>query len=266
MTKSEYLSNSAKLLLICSALLFAANALGVVSSFNDTLLNISGKIVNISFYAVLILGFLAFNGEGIAYKHTRETKRKKKTFYLKLLLLSAFLIRFIKTPVKNFVESIDVESVGGILSRFFLSALNTVASYGFLLMIVAVWYIFRDSKKKKLLLFEGLAFLSGFLYNTFKLFNYFVSEYEIHIFGEFFVNFFSETMVQNILCLVTFAINIVMFAIVMNHYGKEAIGEQEAKNAVIKKMMTARKIYSTDCYGLDTFEDDFFLERTVETE
>ena len=79
MTKSDYLSNSSKILLISSILLFVANALAFISSFNENFVFVAGKLSTISFYVVFILGFLAFNGEGIAFKHSKEIQKKKKT-------------------------------------------------------------------------------------------------------------------------------------------------------------------------------------------
>lgn len=264
MTKSDYLSNSAKLLLVCSGLLFAVNSLVFFGMYSSALENVSSKLTNISFYVILALGFLAFNGEGIAYKHSRQRKYKKKTTLLKILLLSAFFIRFIKTPVWSWISGFDAESLGGALLRLGYGALNTVASYGFLLMIVALWYIFRDLKFKKLFIPQLLAFFSGVVYNSYRVFNYSVTKYGFTYFGNLFTSVFSNTVVLNVLCLVHFMFDIIMFALVLKHYNATAIDEQKEKTVITQKMVTSRKIYSTDCFGLDTAEDDFFLEKTAE--
>ncbi len=261
MTKSEYLSNSAKILLIGSALLFVANALTLVGAYNDVFLAFGEKFSTFSFYAVFLLGFLAFNGEGIAYKHSRETVKKKKTTYLKVLVLFAFFVRYIKIPVENVALSLNIESLGGVFSRMFLGLFNTVSSYGFLLTIVSLWYIFRDNSNKKLLLFETFAFIVGLVYNVYKVFNYTVTKYELDIFGELFVSVFSDKLILNVLCLLQFAFDIFMFFVVMRFYDKKAVKEQEEKAESSKKMLTAKKIYSTDCYGIDNLEDVLFLEK-----
>ena len=85
MTRAEYLSNSSKLLLICSCLLFAVNSLSFAGMYTDAFANLLPKLTNISFYVILVLGFLAFNGEGIAYKHSRQRNHKKKTVMLKTI-------------------------------------------------------------------------------------------------------------------------------------------------------------------------------------
>ena len=257
MTKSDYLSNSSKILLISSILLFVANALAFISSFNENFVFVAGKLSTISFYVVFILGFLAFNGEGIAFKHSKEIQKKKKTTYLKFLVLFAFLVRYIKNPVENFALSIDAESIGGIFSRFFLGVFNTVSSYGFLFTMVSLWCLFRDSGIKKLLLVETCAFTSGLIYNLYKVFNFVVAKYNVTALGDLFVTVFSDKVVLNILCLLQFAFDILMFAVALKIFNKKAIQEQDEKDAVIKKMVTARKIYSTDCFGLDSMEDDF---------
>ncbi len=260
MTKSDYISNSAKILLISSILLFVANALAFLGSYNVTFVSIAGKVSTISFYAVFLMGFLAFNGEGIAYKHSREMAKKKKTTYLKFLVLFAFLVRYVKTPIEKFALSLDDESMVGICSRLFLSLFNTVSSYGFLFAMIALWYVFRDSGIKKLLPLETCAFTLGLVYNIYKVFNYAVAKYEIKALGDLFVTVFSNSVILNVLCLLQFGFDILMFAVVLKFFNKKAIEEQEEKDTETKKMVTARKIYSTDCYGLDSLEDDFLLE------
>ena len=209
MTKSDYLANSSKLLLICSCLLFVVNSLSFIGMYSGVFSSITPKLTNICFYAVLLLGFLAFNGEGIAYKHARQRKHKKKTVILKAILLSAFLIRFIKTPVESLALGVEAGSVGGAITRFGLGVFNTVASYGFLMTVVALWYVFRDFENKKLFTPQLFAFVSGLLYNAFKVFNYSITRYDFTYFGDVFNKAFSNPLVLNVLCLVHFICDIV---------------------------------------------------------
>lgn len=262
MTRADYLANSAKLLLICSVFLFVVNSFALFGLYSDMFSDLSSKLTTACFYIVLLLGFLAFNGEGIAYKHSRQMKHKKKTVVLKILLLSAFFIRFIKTPAESLALAVNPDSLPGAVSRFGLGALNTVASYGFLLTMVALWYIFRDKKIKKLIIPRVLAFASGIVYNFFRVFNYSITKYDFYYFGEAFSEFFGNKLILSSLCLVHFAFDILMFALVLRFYDKEAIKEQNEKATITKRMVTSRKIYSTDCFGLDTMEDDFFLEQS----
>ncbi len=264
MTKSDYLANASKLLLICSCFLFVVNSLSFLGMYFDVFSGVSSKLTTACFYIVLLLGFLAFNGEGIAYKHSRQRNHKKKTVVLKIILLSAFFIRFVKTPLESLCLGINAESVFGAFSRFSFGLLNTVASYGFLLTCVAIWYIFRDMGNKKLFIPQVLAFSSGFIYNFYKVFNYSVTKYEFTYFGDVFTELFGNGVVLNILCLVHFMADIIMFAVVLKYYNARAITEQDEKTAITRQMVTSRKIYNTDCFGLDTLEDDFFLEKSGE--
>lgn len=259
MTKSDYLSNSAKLLLISSAILFAVNTLSFIAMFNSGFSNPVGKLSDFSFYAVFVLCFLAFNGEGIAYKRSRDLKKKSKTNYLKALVLFAFLARFVKSFVEKFVLSSDADSVSGVGLRIFMGVFGTVSSYGFLLTAVAFWYGVRDKDKKHLLLCEVGAFAIGLVYNIFKVFNYAVAKYGAVIFGESGVSLFSDKVILNVLCLFQFAFDIIMFSVVLKHYDGLSTSEQAEKTLARKKMINARNIYNTDCCGIDTLEDDFFL-------
>ena len=265
MTRSDYLANSARLLMISSGFLFVVNFLSLLGTYVDSVKGFSSTITNVCFYVVLVLGFLAFNGEGIAYKHSRQRKNKKKTVILKIILLSAFFVRFVKTPVKNFGLGIDADSLGGMFSRLGLGALDMVPSYGFLIMIVALWYIFRDKGNKKLFVIQSAVFVSGLIYNLYRLFYYSVSKYDFTYLGEGFSSFFGNSTVLSILCLVFFALAVVMFGLVFKLYDEKAVDEEKEKTAITKKMVTSRKIYSTDCFGLDTMEDDFLLESSTES-
>lgn len=263
MTKSDYLSNSAKILLIISGLLFVANGLSVAGMYNDIFVSPAQKFSDFCFYVVFVLGFLAFNGEGIAYKHSRQTDKKKKTTCLKVLVLFAFLVRYIKTPIENLALSVGIESTAGVFTRLFMSVFNTVSSYGFLLMVVSFWYVVRDNGIKKLLPFEASAFFVGLVYNVYKIFNYAVTKYGLNISGELFVTVFSNKAILNALCLLQFAFDIFMFLVVMKFYDKKALSEQAEKAKINKKMVNAKKIYSTDGFGIDYAEDNLFLQNEV---
>ena len=260
MTRSDYLSNSAKLLMICSAFLFSVNLLSLVGLYVDTLATLVLKLTNICFYGMLVLGFLAFNGEGIAYKHARQLKHKRVTGFLKLLLLSAFFIRFIKTPVEGALLSTDAETLLGGFSRLFLGVFNNVSSYSFLLTVVALWCVFRDGINKRLVGFEALALVSGVAYNGFKIFNHAITKFDFNYFSEGIAQLFTNELILNTLCLVHFMADIIMFALILKHYNAKAIIEQNEKTAIVRKMISSRKIYKTDCFGLDTMEDDYFTE------
>ena len=259
MTKSDYLSNSSKLLLICSCLLLVNSVLNIVSGYIDAVKSLAGTFTSICFYGVLIMGFLAFNGEGIAYKHTKSTKKRKATTILKILLVSVFLFRYIKTPVSAFLLSFDSATLGGAISRLIMSFLNTVASYGLLMTVVAVWFIFRDRGSKKVLVFSFLSIVSGFLYNVFKFINYAITKYGLMINESPISSVFTNSEISDVLGIIQFSFNIIMCALALKYFESFVIEEHEEQEKNTKKMLTARNIYTTDCVGIDTLEDDFLF-------
>lgn len=263
MTKSEYISNSAKLLLLCSVFLFIANLLVLFSGVGETVAVLGEKLSNFTFYFVTVAAFLAFNGEGIAYKRSKEKKKKMKTNLLKLLLVFSFLVRYVKKPIENFILSSVGEctrgtDIVGTVARVFLGAFNTVASFSFLFMLVAFWYMMRDNNNKLLMLQTG-AFLIGVVYNFYRMFNYAITKYGLAL-GDFYTELFSNETFMKSVVLLFYAILGVMFFVVMKTYNKNILDEQEAIRKTKKNMNFARKIYTTDCVGVDTLEDDWLSE------
>ena len=258
MTKSDYLSNSSKLLLICSCLLFANTALTILSVFFEGMKNFASAFTTLCFYGVLVMGFLAFNGEGIAYKHTKASGKRKVTSVLKFILVGVFLFRYIKTPVSNFLLGFSAETTLGVICRLVMSFLNTVASYGFLMAVVAFWFIFREKNSKKVFVLSVFSAVSGLLYNGFKFVNYSIVKYGVGAEGVVSAIFENE-MTLNILALIQFGFNIIMCLVAFMYFESFVLDEHEEQEKNTKKMLTARNIYTTDCVGIDTLEDDYFL-------
>ena len=171
MAKSSYLSNSAKLLIVVCAVLLVANSLLTIGSFanNNSLTDLGSSISNKALYIVLVIAFIAFNGEGVCHKRNRDRKSKKITSYFKWHLFLCFFMNFIKGAFDMFAMSLtgSARTIVG----FIMSFVSTVSTYGFLLCAVSLWYIFRDNSHKKLLSLEALAFSFGLIYNVYKLFN-----------------------------------------------------------------------------------------------
>ncbi len=257
MTKSGYLVNSAKLLLVCSCLLFAANLFVFLGKSSESMLFFGNKLSDIAFYVVLVLGFLSFNGEGISYKISRDLKRKNHTRLLKALLIFAFLLRYIKKPFANVLLAVSAETLGGAFLRLFLGAFNTVASYGFLFTIVSLWYYKRDSHYNKLSKIELISFIVGMVSNLYKTLNFSVTKYSLTYFGGFFTSIFSSDSVMYTLILAQFLVNTLMFIIVFKEYEKNLTQEHNEKEKKRKSMVFSRNIYTSDGFGVDTLEDDY---------
>lgn len=257
MSKSGYISNSAKLMSVVAVLLFAANALIAADSF-DIFGNLSQwgtSLTGFTLYAVLIIGFIAFNGEGVGHKRYRDRKSKKVTDRLKLHLFFCFFLNFFKRVME--ISVMQSEGARGIFLRFLMSAVSTVGSYGFLLVAVSLWYIFRDGKSKELLPIEITAFVFGIIYNLYKLFNYAVARYGVDVLGDLFIRFFSNNAVLKVLCLLQLLFDILMFVRVCIYYGKIGDAEQKTLDSNIRELPKARNIYKDEGYGIDTLEDDF---------
>ena len=264
MAKSNYLSNSAKLLCFVSALLLATNTLLTIGSFTNNLklTELGSSLSNTALYVVLVVGFIAFNGEGVCYKRLRDRKRKKLTDYLKWHIAICFFMNFIKGGFDMMAKSL--EGTERTIACLVMSLISTIITYGFLLCVVSVWYIFRDFSYKKLLPLEVLALIFGLIYNSYKFFNYAVVKYEITGFSRGFEKAFSDDGTMKILCLLQLVFDIIMFIAVVSHYDKLGIAEQEASKRNSKELFNARNVYKEKGFGIDTLEDDFLIPDTIE--
>ncbi len=259
MAKSSYLSNSAKILAVLSGMLLLANTLVAVGAIGDIprISEIATSFSDLCLYVVLVMGYVAFNGEAICHKRNRDRKKKKLLGAFKLLLLFCFVLRFIKGAPESLVMSLSPESIQGIAARLCMSLLSTVGSYGFLFGAVSLWYFLRDKEYTKLLLPELVSLMVSVLYNAFKFFNYAVGKYEIKAFGESFSAFFSQNEILQILCIFQFLFNLVMLIFVAVFYGKKGASEQEILDKNTRELERARNVYKQEGYGIDTLEDDF---------
>ena len=264
MVKSNYFSNSAKLLIAVSAILLATNTLQTLGLFTNSIkfTELGSRLSGTALYVVLVIGFIAFNGEGVCYKRYRIRKRKKLTDYFKWHICICFVMNFIKGGFDMVAMSLEgAEKTAACLVMSFVS---TVITYGFLLCVVSLWYIVRDKAHKKLVLFEVAAFVSGLIYNIYKFFNYAVVKYEITTLGVGFTKAFSNDGALRILCILQLVLDIVMFAMVVVHYDKMAIEEQEMAKKNTKTLVEARNVYKEEGFGIDTIDDDFLLPETTE--
>lgn len=264
MAKSSYLSNSAKLLIAVSALLFIANTLLTLGSFTgiQNFTDLGSSLSNTALYIVLIIGFIAFNGEGVGHKRYKDRKSKKVTSYFKLYLCICFFMNFIKGAFD--MVAMSLEGAGRTIACMIMSVVSTVSTYGFLLCVVSLWYILRDTSHKKLLPLEATAFLFGLIYNVYKLFNYAVVKYEINLLGSIFSKLFSDNEILKVLCLVQLLFNVIMFVQVSVYYGKLGDKEAEISEKNIKALPKSPDVYKDEGFGIDTLEDDFLLPDTIE--
>ena len=79
------------------------------------------------------------------------------------------------------------------------------------------------------------------------------------VFGDFVVSVFSSQRAMQVMCLVQFSLNAIMCLAIMLHYNKMVAAEQVEHTKAQKSLYSARRIYNTDCVGIDTLDDDFSL-------
>ncbi len=259
MAKSTYLSNSAKILAVLSGMLLLANILVAVGSMGGfpSVSEFATSFSNLCLYVVLIMGYIAFNGEAVCHKRNRDRKKKRLLGVFKLLLLLCFLLRYIKVVPENLAMTIPASSLGGVLARLGVSLLSTVGSFGFLFGAVSLWYLIRDRENQSLLLPELVSVMISFAYNFFKFFNYAVGKYEITAFGEGFTAIFSQDSISQILCVFHFLFNLIMLIMVTACYSKKGESEQQVLDKNTKELKKARNVLKEDGYGIDSLEDDF---------
>ncbi len=259
MAKSTYLSNSAKILAALSGLLLLANILVAVGSIGNLpdVAKLATSFSNLCVYVVLIMGYVAFNGEAVCHKRNRERKKKKLLGFFKWLLLLCFILRYIKVVPENLAMAIPAQSLGGIFARLGVSLLSTVGSFGFLFGAVSLWYLIRDKENAKLFFPELISLMISVLYNIFKFFNYAVGKYEITAFGESFTAIFSQNAISQILCIFQFLFNLIMLVCVALYYSKKGENEQKILDKNTKELKKARNVLKEEGFGIDTFEDDF---------
>lgn len=259
MAKSSYLSNSAKILAALSGMLLLANLLVAIGSIGGvaSVSKIATSFSNLCLYVVLVMGYVAFNGEAVCHKRYRNRKRKRLLGFFKLLLLLCFLLRYFKSVPENMVMATSADSIGGIAARFFMSLLSTAGSYGFLFGAVSLWYFIRDREHKSLLLPQLLSLAMSLIYNSFKFMNYAVGKYGVDIFSNGISEAFTRDDIAQILCVFQFLFNLIMLACVAFYYSKRGEDEQELLDKNTKELKKARAVFNDEGYGIDTLEDDF---------
>ncbi len=254
MNKNSYFSNAAKFLLIGTALTFAAKLLSLMNTFSlsgggvQALLK---NITDISFYGFLILAFLALNGEGIAHKRNREYKKKRVTSRLKFLIVADLLILLVKNYLSVKAVASPVQSVSGIIKRIIISLIICICSVSFTLFAISVWYFIRDRRFDKAQIVELIAVIISGIYFVVRLINQ-LSVFNFHIFGENIESIMSSTLFTGILCLLQYASNITVFAVLYKHFSSDS-GKVNEENTKLSRH--ANTLYFENGFGLDSADE-----------
>ncbi len=261
MAKSTYLSNSAKILAVLSGMLLLTNILVAVGSIGNLpdVSRLATSFSNLCLYVVLVMGYVAFNGEAVGHKRNHDRKKKRVLGFFKLLLFFCFILRYIKSIPEGLAMSVPSGTFGGFVARLGVSLMSTAGSFGFLFGALSLWYIIRDKGNLKLMLPELVSLFISILYNIFKFFNYAVGKYGITEFGETFTEVFSNNDISQILCIFQFLFNLIMLISIVIFYGRKGDEEQKILDKNVKELSKARNILKEEGYGIDTLEDDFLL-------
>ncbi len=258
MTKTGYISNAAKMLAVAASLLLIANIIVFIGDLGIPFAtDIGEKISGLSTYVVLVLCYVALNGEGIGHKRGRNRGAKKKTGYLKLLTVICFVSIYFKGALRGSVMTLSAFEAKGLLARLGLAVVYVVTSYSFLFLAVSFWYIMRDSNFKKLCALEVFCFALSGIYSFYKLFNYAFFKFGMISPWQGFADLFARDRVASVLCILQYAFIVVMLVAASKHYNSLSKKEEVENEKTNKLLFRAKQVYSEKGVGIDTFEDDF---------
>ena len=262
MLKQRFLKNSARVLTVSTVLLFISNAIVWATAENpslETKLGFLIKLPDLSVYIFTFLSYLALNDEKAAHRKIKDIKSQKKLKLLKGFLIFVFVSYFFKGIIQSGLSSINTPFFS-IVSDLFM----TVASFSFFLMLLSLWYFFRDKNEGKLKLVTGLSVVVSFFYTVCK-FSLSRKVFPLHSFSGAEDNgYIIVQRVQYAACLIQYAVNIVMLVVVKKHYEKKEMESEEIeKNLPKQERPQVVTIELEDSFGIDNIDDyDFSYENT----
>lgn len=249
--------------MVSTALLFISNAiLWATYEFPsiETKLGFLIKLPDLSVYIFTFLSYLALNDEKAAHRKIKDIKSQKKLKVLKTFLIFVFVSHFFKTLVQKTLLSLD-NSFFTVVSDVFL----TVASFSFFLLLVSLWYFFRDKNEGKI---RFVACVSAIVSIAYTVLKFFLSQkvFPLYSFSTFTNDeYILVQRVQYISCLVQYAVNIIMFALVKKHYEKKEMDSEEKEKSLPKpKRPEVITIELEDGVGIDSIDDFEFSSENPE--
>ena len=255
MLKQRFLKNSARVLTVSTVLLFISNAIVWATAENpslETKLGFLIKLPDLSVYIFTFLSYLALNDEKAAHRKIKDIKSQKKLKCLKGFLIFVCVSYFFKSIIQSGLSSLNTPFFS-IVSDLFM----TVASFSFFLMLLSLWYFFRDKNEGKLKLVTGLSVVVSILYTVCK-FSLSRKVFPLHSFSG------AEDNGYIIAQRVQYAVNIVMLIVVKKHYEEKEIESEEAeKNIPKQERPQVVTIEFEGSFGIDNIDDyDFAYENT----
>lgn len=261
MTKSSYLSSASKYFAIVSGLILLPNLFSLLGNVfvAEQIISLTSKATSFSFYLIIVLSYIALNGEGIAYRKNNLTENLKRIVYLKRYLLFSVVINFSKNFIERKVLSFSGNEAFSLILKLSTSLLFSAASFSFLVAVVLIWYFKRDKKIEKLAVIEIPSIAVGFVYNIFKALNYSVSVYGVSVYGKSLSSFFSRSTIEDVLCVICCVVFIVAFIVISKKYDAFFADEEAERKRLLSLRKSTKDIYKEEGYGIDTVEDDFIL-------
>ena len=243
MLKQRFLKNSARVITVATVLLFASNAilwlLYEVPSIEGKL-GFIAKLPDLSVYIFAFLSYLALNDEKAAHRKIKDIKSQKKVKALKGFLLFVLISHFFKGTVKALLSTLDTTLADVLADIYYI-----VASFSFFLLLLSVWYFFRDKNEGKIKFAPLISIIVSCAYVVFKLV---VSREEN-----------TGVLLQRVqytFCLVQYAVNILMLVLIKKHYEKKE-NEQGEKEGKMEKPQrpTVISLETDEGYGIDSIDD-----------
>lgn len=251
--------------MVSTALLFISNAiLWATYEFPaiETKIGFLIKLPDLSVYIFTFLSYLALNDEKAAHRKIKDIKSQKKLKVLKAFLIFVFVSHFFKVTVQKTLFNLN-NSFFTVVSDVFL----TVASFSFFLLLVSLWYFLRDKNEGKIRFVACVSVAVSCFYTILKFF----LNKEVFLLRSYseFTNdeYIFVQRVQYISCLVQYAVNIIMFALVKKHYEKKEMESEEKEKSLSKpKRPQVITIELEDGVGIDNIDDFDFSYESVEEE
>lgn len=263
MLKQRFLKNSARVLTVSTALLFISNAiLWVVFEFPsvEVKLGYLAKLPDLSVYIFTFLSYLALNDEKAAHRKIKDIKSQKKLKALKGFLIFVFVSHFFKVTIQGAFANLN-NPFFSIVSDIFM----TVASFSFFLLLLSVWYFFRDKNEGKLNIVAGASVIISIVYTVTK---FLLSQkvFLVHSFTGIQDNsFLFSQRIQYATCLLQYAVNMIMLILVKRHYEKkESESEENEKNVPKQERPQVVTLDSEDGFGIDNVDDIDFSCESIE--
>lgn len=261
MSKNGYIATAAKYLTVTAVLLLVNNLLTNIGAWVPFAALISKKTYIVTLVIAALIMYVAFNGEGIGYKRCLQRSGKRAERVLKLLVAVSFVYFY----SKNIIVAAVIAN-GAAWLKIMLSALDVVASYSFVLCAVSLWYLIRDRKNSFLTVVNAAAFVFSAIYEIYKFIYFGAVTYKIIILSETALRVLGSNAVLQIMCILQYIIDIIMFVCVFREYAKKTTDAESVRNSLMpKKQFPVRAAYNNELFGTDTLEDDWLIN-TAETE